>query len=49
MNQTSVHGHRFERFLLGMGMSVVLFVLERRVMKMQRADDPRAARGSTRR
>ena len=49
MNHTSVHGHRVERFLLGMGMSVVLLVLERRVMKMQRAGDPRAARGSTRR
>jgi len=34
---------------LGMGMSVMLFVLERRVMKMQRASDPRAARGSRRR
>jgi len=42
MNQTPVHGRRFERFLWGMGMSVVLFVLERRVMKMQRASEPRA-------
>ena len=44
MNQTPVHGRRFERFLLGMGMSVMLLVLERRVMKMQRAGDPRAGR-----
>jgi hypothetical protein len=49
MNQTPVHGRRFERFLLGMGMSVMLFVLERRVMKMQRAGDPRAAREPRRR
>jgi hypothetical protein len=42
MNQTPVRGRRFERFLLGMGMSLALFVLERRVIKMQRAGDPRA-------
>lgn len=48
MNQTPVHGRRFERFLLGMGMSVMLLVLERRVMKMQRAGDPRADRKSRR-
>ena len=49
MNQTPVHGRRFERFLLGMGMSVMLLVLERRVMKMQRAGDPRAGREPHRR
>jgi hypothetical protein len=49
MNQTSGHGHRFERLLLGMGMSVMLFVLERRVMKMQRAGEPRAGRERHRR
>jgi hypothetical protein len=48
MNETPMHGHRFERFLLGMGMSVMLFVLERRVMKMQRAADPRAGQGPRR-
>jgi hypothetical protein len=44
MNQTPVHRHRLERFLLGMGMSVMLLVLERRVMKIPRAGDPRAVR-----
>ena len=48
-HQTPVHGHRFERFLLGMGMSVMLFVLERRVMKMQRASEPSADRKRRRR
>jgi hypothetical protein len=42
MNQNTVQGRRFERFLLGMGMSVMLLVIERRVIKMQRAEDPRA-------
>jgi len=49
MNQTPVRGRRFERFLLGMGMSVMLLVLERRVMKMQRAGDPRDGREPQRR
>jgi hypothetical protein len=49
MNQNAVQGHRFERFLLGMGMSVVLFVIERRVIKMQRAGEPDAGRGRRRR
>jgi len=44
MKQTSMFGRRFERLILGMGMSLVLFVLEWRVMKMQRADSPRDAR-----
>lgn len=44
MSNTPVRRRRFERFLLGMGMSAMLFVLERRVMKMQRAADPRAGR-----
>jgi len=48
MNPTLVRGRRFERFLLGMGMSFILFMLERRVMKMQRATNPRAGRGSRR-
>ncbi len=43
MSQTPVQGHRFERFLLGMGMSVMLLVIERRVMKMQHAGEPEAA------
>jgi len=49
MNQTPVQGHRFERLLLGMGMSVMLFVIERRVMKMQRAGEPDAGREARRR
>jgi hypothetical protein len=48
MSTTSVGGRRFERILLGLGMSVMLFVLERRVMKMQRAADPRAGGGAQR-
>jgi hypothetical protein len=44
-DQTTVRGHRFERILLGMGMSVMLFVIERRVTKMKRADEPHADRG----
>jgi hypothetical protein len=48
MGNSPAGGRRFERFLLGMGMSVMLFVLERRVMKMQRAADPRAGRGAQR-
>lgn len=36
MSMTPVRGRRFERFLLGMVMSVVLFILERRVKKMVR-------------
>ena len=49
MNQNAVRGRRFERFLLGMGMSVMLFVIERRVMKMQRAGEPDAGRERRRR
>ena len=49
MDQTSVRGRRFERFLLGMGMSVMLFLVERRVIKMQRASDPHAGREPRRR
>ena len=49
MRQAPVQGRRFERFLLGMGMSVMLFVIERRVMKMQRAGDPRGGREPHRR
>jgi hypothetical protein len=45
MSQTSVRGRKFERFLLGIGMSAMLLVLERRVVKMQRAGTPRAGRG----
>ena len=37
MMQAQAKGRRFERFLLGTGMSVMLLVLERRVIKMQRA------------
>ena len=49
MSNSPAGGRRFERFLLGMGMSVMLFVLERRVMKLQRAAaDPRAGRGAHR-
>jgi hypothetical protein len=44
MNHNAVRGRRFERFLLGMGMSFMLFMLERRVMKMQRASNSRAGR-----
>jgi hypothetical protein len=44
-----VQGRRFERFLLGMGMSLMLLVLERRVMKMQRAGEPRGGRRASRR
>jgi len=45
-SQTQVHGRKFERFILGLGMSFVLFVLERRVMKMLRESDPRAAKAA---
>jgi hypothetical protein len=48
MNGTPVRGRRFERILLGMGMSAMLLVLERRVLKMQRASNPRNGRGSRR-
>ena len=44
MKQTSMFGRRFERLILGLGMSLVLLVLEWRVMKMQRAARPRDAR-----
>jgi hypothetical protein len=44
MTQTEVRGHKFERFLLGMGMSVVLLILERRVKKMVRDSAPRDGR-----
>jgi hypothetical protein len=44
MTQTSMYGRRFERLLLGLGMSLVLLVLERRVVKMQRAGRPGDAR-----
>jgi hypothetical protein len=46
MSQTPVRGRRFERFLLGMGMSVMLFVLERRVKKMVRDSAPRDGRAT---
>ncbi len=42
--QTTERGHRFERILLGMGMSVMLFVIERRVTKMKRASEPHSGR-----
>lgn len=48
MNRTPVRGRRFERFLLGLGMSAMLLVLERRVVKMQRAGQPRAHTSSGR-
>jgi hypothetical protein len=49
MNQNMVQGHRFERFLLGMGMSVMLLVIERRVIKMQRAGETGGGRDARRR
>ncbi len=44
MNHAQTRGRRFERLLLGMGMSVMLFVMEHRVIKMQRAGKPRDGR-----
>jgi hypothetical protein len=44
MKENSMFGRRFERLILGLGMSLVLLVLEWRVMKMQRAAGPRDAR-----
>jgi len=44
MKENSMFGRRFERLILGLGMSLVLLVLEWRVMKMQRAASPRDAR-----
>jgi len=41
MKENSMFGRRFERLILGLGMSLVLLVLEWRVMKMQRAASPR--------
>jgi hypothetical protein len=44
MKQNSMFGRRFERLILGLGMSLVLFVLERGVMRMQRAGSARDTR-----
>ena len=44
MKRASAFERRFERLLLGTGMSVMLFVMERRVIKMQRDSKPRAGR-----
>lgn len=44
MKRASTFGRKFERLLLGTGMSVMLFVMERRVIKMQRASKPRKGR-----
>ena len=51
MSHASAYARRFERFLLGIGMSAVLMVLERRVLKLQRASNPGAhgARGRSHR
>jgi hypothetical protein len=46
MNRSPVRGRRFERFLLGMGMSVMLLILERRVKKMVRDSAPRSGRST---
>lgn len=48
MSHTAGHARRFERFLLGLGMSAMLLVLERRVVKMQRAGQSRAHTSSGR-
>jgi hypothetical protein len=37
MKRATTRLRRFERFLLGMGMSAMLLIAERRVVKMQRA------------
>jgi hypothetical protein len=37
MSRATAHPRRFERFILGMGMSAMLFVMERRVLNKQRA------------
>lgn len=44
MSYAQTQARRFERLLLGTGMSVMLFVMERRVIKMQRAGKPRDGR-----
>jgi hypothetical protein len=51
MSHASAYARRFERFLLGLGMSAMLLLMERRVVKMQRAGNPGAhgARGRSHR